>query len=162
MKKLMIALAATLMMSASAMAQDDKNAERKQFTKEQMVQKRTEGMVKKYELNEEQAAKLQELNAKYADMRFMSPRGNRPGRMHRGDRDFRPAAAPDSLRGKGGRPEHNKADFQDMRKKMEEYDAQLKAIMTEEQYATYKADREKMMQRGPRPGNNQHKDDDKQ
>lgn len=36
-----------------------------------------------------------------------------------------------------------------MQKEMEEYDAEVKKIMTEEQYNAYKADREKMMRERP-------------
>ena len=53
-----------------------------------------------------------------------------------------------------------KVNFQDMKKKMEEYNAQLQTILTEEQYAAYKSDREKMMRRGPRQGRNQHNNND--
>ena len=42
-----------------------------------------------------------------------------------------------------------RGDREQMRKNMEEYDAELQKIMTEEQYNAYKADREKMMRERP-------------
>ncbi len=154
MKKMMIALVAALMISAGAMAQNDNNMERKQPTKEQMAQQRTESMVKRYNLNEEQAAKLLELNMKYADMRPMGHRdGNRRQRMHQqGERIQRP----DSTMRRDSNGVAPRRNIQDFRKRMEEYDTQLKTILTEEQYTAYKNNREKMMQRGPRRGGNQH------
>ncbi len=149
MKKIVLAMAAALMMTASAMAQDNQNDERKRPTQEQMIQHRTDDMVKRYSLNEEQAAKLLELNKKYTQM---MPRrhGARPGRP-----DGKQAQqAPEEMKMPAAQDKGNrKARFEEMRKRMEEYDAQLQTILTPEQYKSYKADREKMRQRGPRGGN---------
>jgi hypothetical protein len=54
---------------------------------------------------------------------------------------------PDSLRPQGQRPQRQ-GDFEEMRKQMEAYDAELKSIMTEEQYQAYKAEQEKRMRQG--------------
>lgn len=159
MKKMIMALVAVFMISTNAMAQDENNSERKQPSMEQMAQRRTSEMVKKYNLNEEQSAKLLELNKKYADMRPMGPRGGRHQGM-RSPEGKRQAQVPDSLKQRGMKGAQPKGNFQDMKKKMEEYDAQLQTILTEEQYAVYKADREKMMKRGPRPDGNQRKNSD--
>ncbi|MBP3789118.1 MAG: DUF4890 domain-containing protein [Prevotella sp.] len=160
MKKMIMALAAVFMISTSAMAQDENKAERKQMTTEQMAQRRTDDMVKRYSLNEEQSAKLLELNKKYADMRPMGPRG---GRRHQGMRSaedrVKPQAA-DSLKRKEVKGMQARGDFEAMKKKMEEYDAQLKTILTEQQYAAYQADKEKMMKRGPQRRGNQHRNFD--
>lgn len=159
MKKMIMAMFAAFMLSNYAMAQDEKNSERQQPSMEQMAQRRTDEMTKKYNLTEEQSAKLLELNKKYADMRPMGPRlGHRQGmRSPEGKRQHQ---APDSLKQTRMKGAHTKVNFQEMKKKMEEYNAQLQTILTEEQYAAYKSDREKMMRRGPRQGRNQHNNND--
>jgi hypothetical protein len=161
MKKIAMAIAAALMMSTSAMAQnEEKKGEPRQFNKTEMIQQRTDATVKRYGLNEEQAAKLLELNTKYADkmgpMRG-GPRGQQGGRgfggrqgmgqgQGQGPRMHR--QAPDSLRNNA--PRMNR---EEMQKSMEEYDTQLKAIFTPEQYETYQADQKKMREaRGNRGG----------
>lgn len=175
MKKMMLALAATVMMSVSVMAQDEAQPqrERRDFNPEQMAQKRTEAMVKKYGLSEEQAAKVLELNIKQGQQMQAS-------RQHRGGQDMRRGGhkpmANDSL-SKRPRPqrmdkegmkrpeqgdvkkgERSQQRMDVMHKQMEEYDNALKEIMTEEQFKVYQADREKRMKeggprgpRGPRP-----------
>ena len=150
MKKIVFAIAAALMMTAGVTAQEQNDGERNRPTQEQMIQHRTDGMVKKYNLNEEQAAKLLELNKKYSDQMGSRRGGMRPnaqgGQRH----------APDSVKGQPGK-ERGKFDVEAMKKKMEEYDTQLQTILTKEQYEAYKADREKMRQQGPRGGRRQHK-----
>lgn len=157
MKKVIMAISAVFLLSASAMAQNEENAERKQPSMEQMVQHRTSEMVKKYSLNEEQSAKLLELNKKYADMRLMGGRGNGHRQGMRSSENKGQRQVPDSIKKREVRGMQVKGDFQDVKKRMEEYDAQLQTILTEEQYAAYKADRGKMMQRGQRRGGNQHR-----
>ena len=164
MKRTVLAIAATMLMSASAMAQDDTQArpERKGFNPEQMVQKRTDDMVKTYGLNEEQAAKVLELNKKQSEqMRSMrSARGHqmRPGGPRPMKRDsLEKGKRPQPMEREGmKRPEPREMDKgnrddrrQEMRKRMEEYDNALKEIMTEEQYKAYKSDQEKRMKEGP-------------
>lgn len=148
-----MAIAATMLMSATAMAQDDTQVkrERKQMNFEQMAQKRTEHMVKTYGLNEEQAAKLLELNKKRGPQ--MRPEGRpRPQRdsLQRGQRP--PRMMKDSLQrgqrprmGEGGRGPQRNGNF---RQEMMEYDNALKEIMTEEQFNAYQADRQKRMNEG--------------
>ncbi len=164
MKKTVLAIAATMLMSASAMAQDDTQArrDRREFNPEQMIQKRTDDMVKTYGLNEEQAAKVLELNKKRSEqMRSM--------RQHRGQQmrpEGRQPMKKDSLN-EGQRPQRMERDGMkrpdrprmekgardngrlEMRKQMEEYDNALKEIMTEEQFKAYKSDQEKRMKEGP-------------
>lgn len=172
MKKTVLAIAAAILMSATVMAQDDNQQtarrERKSMDPAEMVQKRTDATVKAYGLNEEQAAKLLELNKQYAGK--MAPRfGHRGGRPEKGMR-------PDSMRkerpvnrermaNKDQRPPRpeggREGSFEEMRKNMEAYDAELQKIMTEGQYKAYKADREKQMQNGPKRQDRQtrpHKD----
>lgn len=160
MKKIVMTMAVALLVSTGAMAQDVKNPERKQLTKAEMIQHRTDRMVKTYQLSEEQAAKLLELNNQYADVTAGPRRGGNGPRPDFRRPDGKPQEQmPDSLKKKGPRGEKmgGMPNFEEMKKKMDEYDAKLQAIMTPEQYAAYKADREKMMQRGPRRGNPQHR-----
>lgn len=147
MKKTIIAMAIATVFSTSAMAQKDSTNNRpKRMDPTEMVTKRTEGTAKRYGLNEEQTAKLLELNKKYAKnmrpMRPMRPRGEGQG----------PRPGNDSLRQQrpNTRPE---AQNDDRRKKMEEemtaYNKELQSIMTEEQYKSYQADMQKRMLRRP-------------
>ncbi|MBR1934110.1 MAG: DUF4890 domain-containing protein [Prevotella sp.] len=158
MKKIVLAIAAALTMSLSAMAQDAEQAqkgERKQFNQTEMIQNRTKQTVEKYGLNEEQAAKLLELNTKYADK--MGPRGGGPrGMMGRGGaarQGDRPQRQPtDSLQRQGRRGMFG-GNPEEMRKNFEAYDAELKTILTSEQYEAYQADQKKQMERrGQRNG----------
>ena len=170
MKKMILAIAAALMMSVNMTAQETTTEEKPEMKRPDMtevVKQRTDETVKKYDLNEEQAAKLLELNTKY--MGNFGPRrgGMRPGGMREGrGRGMRP----DSMRQHRMRPEGEvkegqerparpemregrpgmRGDREGFRKRMEEYDAEIQKIMTEEQYKAYKEDQEKRMQQGPR------------
>lgn len=197
MKKMMMALAAAMMMSASAMAQDndektklDANPtektdvakrDRKPFDRSEMIKRQTEETVKSYGLNDEQAAKLLDLNTKYADKR-MPRMGRRPeGRPNGNLRHRDDAQAPkdeakadgkksgDEKKVEGRRPmRRGNVDREEMRKVMEEYEAEVQQIMTAEQFEKYKADRQKRFREGRRgPGErrglgegrrNQHRD----
>lgn len=159
MKKIILAIIAMMTMTA-AQAQGDQqrgNGERPRFDRTEMLKRRTDDAVKKYGLNEDQAAKLLALNEKYADK--MGPRmGGRGGRGMRPRPDF----------GNGGqnqggqRPEMTeemRQQMETMRKEREEatkqYDAELQQIMTEEQFKAYKADQEQMRQNPGRRGDGQ-------
>lgn len=160
MKKIIMAIAAAVMMSSSVLAQENNpevRPEMKQPDMTEMVKNRTDETVKRYGLNEEQAAKLLDLNTRFADKigprggmrRFGQPGGQRPDSVRQ-----RPQRERGEMRGapggrRGGRPE-GRGNFEEMRKNMEAYEAELQKIMTEEQYNAYKADREKRMQEGPR------------
>ena len=74
----MITMMAALLISTSAVAQEESKAQRpeKKFDKTEMVKHRTDETVKRYSLNDKQAKQLLELNNKYADK--MGPRGGRP------------------------------------------------------------------------------------
>ncbi len=164
MKKIVLAMATVIMMATSVMAQDaEQKGERRQFNPEEMIQKRTDETVKKYGLDKDQAAKLLDLNKKYAGRI-----GQRGGRMGRGNHGGRPG----EMRGNRGgenrdtlkrRPVQAPSEVKNDRPKapegmkvMEEYEAELKTIMTEKQYEAYSADRKKMMEnrRGQRQRNN--------
>ncbi len=150
MKRMILALSATIMMSAAAMAQEDGqqrnggNDRKPDLT--EMVKKRTNETVSKYKLNDEQAKKLLELNTKYAKemgpgMRRGGPRGGE-GSNQQGEK--RPEMT-----------EEQKTKMEEGRKKMEErmnaYNTELKTILTDEQYKNYSADMQKRAARGPRP-----------
>ena len=178
MKKMILAITAALMMSVTMTAQETTTEEKPEMKRPdmtEMVKQRTDETVKKYGLNEEQAAKLLELNTKY--MGNFGPRrgGMRPGGM-REARGMRPDSMrqhrmrPDSMRQHRMRPEGEmkegqerparpemregrpgmRGDREGFRKQMEEYNAEIQKIVTEEQYKAYKEDQEKRMQQGPR------------
>ena len=169
MKKTMMAIAAAMMMSASMMAQNEQPQAQQapQMDRAEMLKARTEQMVKDYGLNEEQAKKLEALNTEYAEKIPMMPmmrgqqgqRGQRPqGQMGQGQRPQRQPG--DSTRrgqrpqmgqmgqmGQGQRPQMN---FEEMRKNMEAYNAELEKIMTQEQYAKYRESMGRRMGGGQR------------
>ena len=162
MKKLILAFVA-LMTITSVQAQDDNNSsrgERRRFDRTEMMKRRTDEAVKKYGLNEEQAAKLLELNTKYADRMGQGMGAPRAGAGRRGG--ARPSF--DANRGggnrqQGQRPELTEEQKQNMEKMraqreeaMKQYDEELQAIMTADQYKAYKADMEKNMREGARRG----------
>ena len=177
MKKTMMAIAAAMMMSASMMAQNEQPQAQQapQMDRAEMLKARTEQMVKDYGLNEEQAKKLEALNTEYAEKIPMMPmmrgqrgqgqrgqmgQGQRPqmGQMGQGQRPQRQTG--DSTRrgqrpqmgqmgqmGQGQRPQMN---FEEMRKNMEAYNAELEKIMTQEQYAKYRESMGRRMGGGQR------------
>lgn len=158
MKKMVLAMMAALMMSANVMAQDGQTEasrpERRQMNQAEMIQHRTDRMVKTYGLNEEQAVKLKELNTQFAG-KMGRPQGGR-GMKRGGGPGPRAKEGNDSLKHKGpARP-----DMQEMRNNMEAYDAELQKILTPEQYQNYKKDMEKRMNQGNRHprGQRPHKD----
>ena len=149
MKRMILAVAAAMLIGTAAMAQDTKQPD------EAMLQKRTEFVAKKYGLDEEQTQKLAELNKKYADV--LSPpfgrrpprRGGRPMAGARQDSTAKIQLAPGD--GPNENQRHRPADmrerFAERRAKLEAYQKELQGIMTEEQFNKYKAD---MSQRAPR------------
>ena len=157
MKKMILAFAA-MMLTATVSAQEKEmvNPEQKQLDKIEMAKRRTDETVKKLGLNDEQAAQLLELNTKYAEKMGPGMRGKRFGRQ--GERRQLDGQAPmkhrpDSLAKKGDRPERPMMkNPEEMHATREAYDAELKTILTEEQYNAYKADMQKRMGHGPRGG----------
>ncbi len=173
MKKVILALVAIMTMTA-AQAQGDRqgNRERRQFDNTEMAKRRTDDAVKKYGLDEDQAAKLLALNTKYADK--MGPGMGGPRRGGRGQRpapDF--GNGQDNQGQQGQRPEMSEEARQKMeqnRKEREEamkaYDEELQTIMTPDQYKAYQADREAMRKNfggrrgnGPRGGRDRRNND---
>lgn len=162
MKQFMMTLVAALFISSAAFAHDKDD---KDTRKQEMIKHRTERTVKDYNLNDEQAKQLLELNTKYADKmrrphhgRHHGPhgmKGKRPESPHCGGK----CECPDTPKGdkKCERPEPPKGDMKEKRAEMQEtmkaYDAELQKIMTPEQYKNYKADmakRHSHQKKGPR------------
>jgi len=167
MKRMIMTLTAALVMSCAAMAQTGGNGEKKPADKTEMVRKRTEAVAARYGLNEEQKAKLLELNARYADsirvgMRVQGgrrmPAGDRmktnDGRRHIGGHQ---GGVKDSVairRMPAGQPRKiDAARRMERAGAMKRYDEKLKGIMTSEQYQKYTEDMNKRMQRQARPRN---------
>ena len=151
MKKMMMTLLAAVMVSTAAVAQnkDDNKSPQDNNRKQEMVKHRTDRLVKDYQLNDQQARQLQELNTKYADkMRPHHPHHHGPHGM-KGQRPEPPKGDK-----KGERPEPPKGDRQDRRKEMDEtmkaYEAELQKIMTPEQFKKYQADMQQRRDKGPR------------
>lgn len=137
---------AAVAMSFSAMAQEQpQNDQRREFNPEEMAKNRTEEAVKKYGLNEEQAAKLLDLNKRFSDKMRPMRRDMRQGRPG-GNRD-RKMEVSDSARKEMRQRPDMRTRMEDMRKQMDEYNKELKGILTEEQFKAYEKDEQARRQR---------------
>ena len=146
MKKIILSLMAAFLMSNVAMAQENEKKERKQLSQIEMIQQCTEGMVKKFGLNEEQKEKLLQLNTEFAG-KLPGRNFNRSQREPRRQFDRQNQVRPDSLR---MRPRNmERPNMQEIRKNVEAYDAKLKTILNEEQFKAYQQERADMMKRRP-------------
>jgi len=153
---MIVTMMAAVLVITSAMAQEDsKNGQRPQrkFDKTEMIKHRTDETVSRYKLSDKQAKQLLELNTKYADKMGPGPRGHHyPG--HHGTK--RPPVPKDA---KGQKPEPPKDDtkMQERRKEMEAnmkaYDAELKKIMTADQFKSYQADQKEFREKHREPRN---------
>lgn len=155
MKKIILGLMAAMTIGATAMAQSQV------ADRSEMIQKRTESVAKKYGLSDEQKQKLLELNTKYADimgpsMRMRGKRGNGGAMRQRPGSNFgaRPENGDSAALGRFRLSEEQRARIDERRKQMKEqreaYNKELQAIMSDEQYKSYTADMEKLLQRRPR------------
>lgn len=163
MKKMVISMAVMLTVALGAMAQEGQQTQqrqRRQFNPQEMIQRRTDATVKRYQLNEEQAQKLLELNKKYAQQ--MGGRFGGGGRQHFAGRPEGGDGKQQGERGerrRGNRPQMSDSALQalqhrapaqqspeEMRKAMEAYDTELQQIMTPEQYKAYKEEQQKRQQ----------------
>ena len=168
MKKSIMTLAIALLMGSSmASAQDNQDRpQRPRMDRQELTQRRTDMMVKQYGLNDEQAKKLLELNTEFAKKMGPGAMGRRPaggprprwnqnGAMPNMDMNgMDPQAMPDFSRQNGPNPERLKrmAQREENRKA---YEAELKKILTEEQFSKYKADEANRRQMRPRRGGRQ-------
>lgn len=141
-------------MSVSTFAQENNqggNREQRRPDTKELIQRRTDDVVKKYSLNETQAKQLLDLNTKYADIiapNFGGRFGGRGGQFGQG--------------GQGGgqfgqgRPQltdEQRAKFEEERKqrteKQKAYNDELAKILTADQLKAYQKD---LQSRGPREG----------
>ena len=156
MKKMMMTMVATLMLTATVQAQDN-NGQRppRKMDKQEMAKMRTERMTQDLSLTADQQAKLLDLNTKYADkLPMRGPRGPR-GEHQGGPRpekkvDGQTGATPQpGQMEKRERPnrEQMEARRKEMQANREAYNGELKAILTPEQYEKYEAAEKQRMQR---------------
>lgn len=150
MKKIILVLLAVFMYGFAAEAQRPQRPQRERMDPEKMVEMRTEQMVKKYNLSEEQASKLLALNKSQAEkMKAMQPKPL-------------PKDSLDAM-SKAARKEYKKqqkAQCEEMQKVREQneadFEVELKKILTSEQFAQYQKDeqaRKERMENRRRGGN---------
>lgn len=150
MKKFILSLFAMLTVTTVALAQfPGGNGQRPRFNREEMIKARTEMMVKRYGLNEEQAAALQALNEKQTPQMRGERKGQKPEKndstAQRPRREGKKAEGMGERRGRT--PRVGGMD-------REAYNAELQKILTPEQYKAYQEDAEKMRQHFPRQRRN--------
>lgn len=138
MKNFIVAIAAVLMLGTNAVAQDNPGRERRQITQEERVRRQTDRMSERFGLNEEQKSALLKVNTAYfGKLRgVFGPRGGRNFHRGEGDRHERPTE------------EQRQALRKQMEENMAAYNAELKKILTEEQYSRYEEQRRRMHLRG--------------
>ena len=169
MKKTIMAVAAAVMMSVSALAQQEVQPQQagdepRQMDKTELVKQHTERMVTEYGLNADQAAKLLEVNTQYFDkMPFMMMRGQRGGQRGQRPQQMRGGQRPqrmggDSLRFGGQRPQRIGGERgqrpmmnrEEMQKNVEAYNAEVEKILTADQFTKFKESQQRPQQRGQR------------
>ena len=135
MKKALVMMVTALTLTMSVSAQNDNgNQQRQRPSKTEMIQKRTDRMVERYGLNKEQAQQLLKVNTTYESQLMDGRRGPRmPGQ---GQRPVRR----DSVERQRPSQEQMEAMRKEMTAKMDAYKAEVKKIMTDEQFAKYEAD----------------------
>lgn len=155
MKKLFMAIAAALMISSATYAQDGNynNPQRGRFDKKEMIQRRTDKMVKEFGLDNNQAEKLLELNTTYADKLGTNNMGHafgRPG-FGRGPQGGNDKFRPDTTMARMHHPQLNDEQKARMNKWREEieanrksYESALQGIMTADQFKAYQNSKNKM------------------
>ena len=153
MKKVIFTMMTALLVSTSAIAQEEKNDQRPQrkFDKTEMIKHRTDETVSRYKLSDKQAKQLLELNTKYADK--MGPRG--PHRHGHRPGAGRPQMPPKDMQGQRPEPPKDgdkmKERRQEMEATMKAYDAELQKIMTSDQYKSYQEDQKKFREKRREP-----------
>ncbi|MCR4603771.1 MAG: DUF4890 domain-containing protein [Prevotella sp.] len=158
MKKIVLAIAAAIMMSANVMAQEEQKQERqpRQFDRTEMIKNQTNQMIQEYGLNEEQGKKLLELNTNFSDKMpmmgrgFGGPRGQRgqaQGQRPQRDENATQGERPQRENGAQGGQQRPRMNREEMMKNMEAYNKGLEDIMSAEQFQKYKDNMQKRMQR---------------
>lgn len=136
MKRIVFWMFALLLMSSAVMAQGNRRGGAPMDSKTR-AERMTERMVKEYSLNDEQKQKLQVANLAWVE-KMVANQVGRPGQQK------------DDKAAKMTKEERDKR-MAEMKKSREEYDAQLKKILTKDQYDAYtkkQAEREKQMKEG--------------
>lgn len=136
MKRIVFWMFALLLMSSAVMAQGNRRGGAPMDSKTR-AERMTERMVKEYSLNNEQKQKLQVANLAWVE-KMNANQVARPGQQK------------DEKAAKMTKEERDKR-MAEMKKSREEYDAQLKKILTKDQYDAYtkkQAEREKQMKEG--------------
>lgn len=149
MKRVLATLVMAVVMFSVAFAQDDNQRQGNRPDPAQMVQQMTERMASRYSLNDNQKAALLKVNTEYASKfpRMGRPHGGRPG-MRGGRQGFnggRPGGQrPDSTQAQRPRPSREEMEqrFKEMRATQEAYNAEVKKIMTDEQYQKFTEDQQ--------------------
>jgi Spy/CpxP family protein refolding chaperone len=134
MKRTMMFMAVAMLLTCGmATAQNVQNARKGGFRGHGMdPEQMTERMVKEYTLNDSQKSKLLEANKTFvAEMQ-----------------KARPTEKPQP----GERPKMSQEQRQSMQKARKEYDAQLKGILTSEQYEKYQSEQQARRERGMQRG----------
>jgi hypothetical protein len=166
MKRIIIAVMATLMVSSYALAQEsDSKTTVTKKDKTEMVQNMTNRMVSRYGLNETQAKSLLELNKEYSGK--IGPMGGghhgpRPGSNNSGNSgkgELQGGNMQNMENGNMGdnqRPskEQMESRMKEVKANMEAYEKGLKSIMTDEQYTKYEQDKQNMHQMKDNKENN--------
>ena len=143
-----------LTMTATMMAQGTRQErnQRGQFDRTEMLKQRTTETAKELGLNEEQTAKLLELNTKYADRMRPQMRGQRMDRPERREMGNRGDSLTRNPQGQQ-RMRMTEEEMNNMRDAQKAYDSELKTILTEEQFNKYKeAEQRRLQQRGGQRG----------
>ena len=162
MKKSLFVIAAALLLSICAFAQENCRQGFERPDEATMLKMRTDRMARELGLDEAQTAKLLELNQKYPNT-MMGPRMGEQGRPGMGrppregmnDQNATEENAPKKDR-KARKAEEKKAQeaqIKEMEAAMEAYENELKGILTEEQIKKYQENKnrrmQQMQQRGP-------------
>lgn len=141
MKKFLLTMIAAAALTFAANAQQGNRPEPP--TPEQT----TERMAQQLSLSDDQKAQILTLNTEYKDVIGRPHRGPGMGKPHGGKKTDGTSGATDNAN-PPELTEEQKAKFEEMRTKREEYNTKLKAILTDEQYAKY----EESQKHGPHHG----------
>ena len=160
MKKFLLTMIAVAALTFAANAQQGNRPEPP--TPEQT----TERMAQQLSLTDDQKAQVLTLNTEYKDVIGRPHRGSGMGKHHGGEKTDGTSGATDNANppAHGNPPElteEQKAKFEEMRTKREEYNTKLKAILTDEQYAKYEESKKHGPHHGSPNGHGKDKDNKK-
>lgn len=159
MKKVILSLVALVAFSIVSLAQDFNGQRPQRMDRTEMIKRRTQQMVERYGLNDEQAAALQALNEKTTPEmgRNGGPRPERNdsvqprqrrnnGNVERGQRNGNREERGGNMN-RGGQRGGQRGGMGFGGRNMEEYNNELQKIMTPEQYQKYTDDMKQMRER---------------